>query len=99
MSKRNRQRGKKYERWVANDLGGRRVGLLGMEDVVTSIYAIECKERQKLPAFIKNVMAQAKANCPDDKLPLVCLHELNTSHQSDVVMMEYSVFKTISRGR
>jgi len=41
-------------------------------------------------------MAQAKANCPDDRLALVCLHELNTNHEHDLVVMEYSVFKVLA---
>ena len=93
---RNRQRGKDYERWLARDLEGRRVGLLGMEDVVTNRFAIECKEREKLPRFIHKCISQAKANCPDDKLAIVALHELNTSHDKDLIVMEYSVFRTIT---
>jgi len=39
----NRDRGKSYERWLAQDLGGRRIGLLGSEDVLTNKFAIEAK--------------------------------------------------------
>jgi len=92
----NRDRGKSYERWLAQDLGGRRIGLLGSEDVLTNTFAIEAKEREKLPAFLKKTMAQAKANCPDDRLALVCLHELHTNHEHDLVVMEYSVFKVLA---
>ena len=95
MSK-NRDRGKSLERWVAQDLGGRRIGLLGREDVLTNKFAIECKEREKLPAFLKKTMAQAKNNCPDDRLPIVCLHELNSNHDHDLVVMEYSVYKVLA---
>jgi hypothetical protein len=95
MSK-NRQRGKSYERWLAADLDGRRVGILCREDVLTRRFAIEAKERQRLPAFLKKTMAQAKANCPDDKLALVMLHELHSNHDHDLVIMEYSTFKTIA---
>lgn len=96
MSK-NRDRGKSYERWIAQDLGGRRIGLLGMEDVIlpSPPLSIECKEREKLPRFILKCLSQAKANCPDDKMAVVCLHELNKSHAGDVVLMEYPVFKTL----
>lgn len=95
MSQRNRNRGKSYERWLANDLGGRRVGLLGMEDVSlpTPPLAIECKEREKLPKFIKDVVAQAENNSPDDMMALVCLHELNSSHEKDIVIMRLPVLK------
>jgi len=94
MSK-NRRRGKDLERWVASDLGGRRVGILGSEDVSTPRFALECKERKKLPQFIKKTMAQAKANTPDGKFAAVVLHELNSSHEKDIVLMEYTTFRML----
>lgn len=95
MSKKNRDRGKSYERWLANYLGGRRVGLLGMEDVVLSTppISIECKEREKLPESIKGWMAQAEANTPEDMLAMVCLHELNSSHEKDFVVIRLPALK------
>ena len=95
MSKRNRNRGKDYERWLANDLGGRRTGILGNEDVLTPRFSVEAKEREKMPKFIKDCVGQAIRNCPDNKLPIVCLHKLGGSHHGDIVIMEYSVFKAI----
>jgi len=95
VSKRNRNRGKDYERWLAQDLAGRRTGILGNEDVVTARFGIEAKEREKIPKFIENSMEQAKRNCPDDKLPLFCLHKLGADHKDDLVVTFYSVFKAI----
>ena len=89
MSKRNRQRGKSYERWLANDLDGRRVGLLGMEDVLAGKYAIEAKEREKLPKFLTNTMEQAERNCPQGKTAVVCLHKNAGNHDDDMVVMRY----------
>lgn len=99
MSKKNRERGKRYERFIASDLGGRRVGILGDEDVSLEGISAECKERQKLPEFIKKCMAQALTNCADDKMPVVFLHEHNTLHSDDVVMMPYLAFKELYLGK
>lgn len=89
MSK-NRRRGKDLERFVAFDLpGGRRVGILGQEDVSLPGFSIECKERKKYPAFLDNAMSQAVKNCRG-KMPIVIFHKLNQIHENDLVIMRYS---------
>lgn len=93
MSRKNRQRGKSLERFIAKDLGGRRVGLLGMVDVEAGDYSIETKERKKMPKFIMDSMLQATKNKIGGKLPIVILHELNQSHEKDIVVMWYKNFK------
>jgi len=95
MSKKNRQRGKDYEKWVASYFKGRRVGILGNEDVDLPCIGAECKERERLPAFIRKCMSQAVMNCPDNKLPVVFLHELNKMHEGDVVLMPLPVFEVM----
>jgi hypothetical protein len=96
MSK-NRDRGKSYERWIAQDLGGRRVGILGQHDVeITSPpIAVECKERQRMPTFMRKTMQQAIDNCPDDKLPIAIVHELNMDHGKDIVLCQYNTFRLL----
>ena len=47
---RNRQRGKECERVIAKMLGGKRVGILGNEDVSHPEYSIEVKSRQEFVA-------------------------------------------------
>lgn len=94
MSSRNRNRGKALERFVAADLGGRRTAILGQEDVMVHGMAIECKERQRLPAFITKCMAQAEENARGD-VAVVILHELNQGHERDIVMLRYLDFKAI----
>ncbi len=94
MSNRNRRRGKDLERHVAHDLGGRRVGILGHEDVMAHGFAIETKERQTLPAFIIKCMAQAESNARGDAA-VVILHELGKSHGLDVVMLRYRDFRAL----
>ena len=96
MSNRNRQRGKALERFVAKDLGGRRVGILGQEDVILyhGGFSLECKERQKLPAIIWASMEQAIRNAKKSGLrPGVILHELGKGHPGDIVMIRYEDFR------
>jgi len=59
----NRQRGKATERAVAKRIGGKRVGILGAEDVSHPLFSIEVKSRK---AFVAgDWMAQAVRNCPE----------------------------------
>ena len=94
MSSRNRRRGKDLERFVAADLGGRRVGILGQADVELRGFSIETKERKSLPAFIVKCMAQAERNARGDAA-IVVLHELNQEHGRDIVMLRYRDFRAI----
>lgn len=92
MSNKNRRRGKDYERWLAQDLGGLRIGILGYEDVILrtgwSAWSIECKETQRLPAIIRKGMAQAIANAKrNGNRPLLCIHEHSGRHEDDAVVL------------
>lgn len=93
MSKKNRDRGKRLERFLANDLKGRRIGLLGKEDVQLDRFSIECKERKKMPTFLKKSMKQAFQNCEDGKAPVLILHEHDQPHGLDLVIMYYVFWK------
>jgi len=98
MSNKNRQRGKSLERFIAKDLGGRRVGILGQEDVILhhGAFSLEVKERKKLPVFIWNCMAQADRNAQrNGNRPGVVLHELGDDHDKDTVMIRYRDFKAL----
>jgi hypothetical protein len=95
MSNKNRQRGKSLERFIAKDLGGRRVGILGQEDVILHRgISCECKERVKLPMFIHRCMAQAEGNAKGETA-IVILHELGKEHEQDFVLCRYKDFKAI----
>lgn len=96
MSK-NRRRGKDLERFVASDLGGRRVGILGQEDVTLPEMSIECKERKKYPAFLDNAMSQSAKNCRG-KIPIVIFHKLNQIHENDLVIMRYIDWRKFIKG-
>ena len=99
MSSRKRQRGKDLERFVASDLGGRRVGILGQEDVLWRGIAVECKERDEkgFPKSIRDWMAQAEENAKG-ATAIVILHKLGSNHDEDIVMSRYKDFKSFMEG-
>lgn len=87
----NRQRGKSYERYIANRLGGRRMGVMGKEDVDHPLFSIECKSFARFAG--EKVMAQAERNAYKDKTPLSIVHIRGNSHDKDIVMMRLSDFE------
>ena len=86
MSKKNRNRGKALERYVAKLFGGERLGLLNYEDVRLTHFSIEAKEREHLPMSIKKWYAQATVHA-GERIPMVYLHELNRPHGEDLVII------------
>ncbi|MCX8070087.1 MAG: hypothetical protein N2738_06250 [Thermodesulfovibrionales bacterium] len=87
----NRQRGKNTERAIAKILKGKRVGVLGNEDIQHPLFSIEVKTRQK---FIgDSFMKQAIKNCPQGKTPLAVVHIGGKHHNNDIVLMRLKDFE------
>ncbi len=86
--KHNRDRGKRTEQAVAGLLNGKRLGLLGSEDVSAGPFSIEVKDRMTFAGA--SFMAQAVRNCPTGKTPLVVVHVTGKRHESDLVMIRLS---------
>lgn len=84
----NRNRGKKTEAAIAKRLGGKRLGILGNDDVQAGAFSIEVKDRVKFVGT--GFMEQAVRNCPKDKTPLVVVHVTGARHDGDLVMMRLS---------
>lgn len=100
MSNRNRRRGKDLEKFIAADLDGERIGILGKEDVVVHHggFSLECKERKSIPMFIWNSMTQAQKNAAKRGYrPAVVLHGAGKDHDGDIVFIRYEDFKAILR--
>jgi len=78
---------KQVERRIARQLGGYRTGALSddLADVRTPWLCIECKHRQRLPAWLKGALGQAQRYAGPDQLPIVVLHE-HGRHDSMVVL-------------
>lgn len=61
-------------------------------DVVSNWLSVECKARKQLPAWLRDALEQARAGCPEYKLPIVVLHETGCRRDEDVVMMRLGDF-------
>lgn len=92
-SRKNRTRGKRAERHVAKTLNGKRVGTLGGEDVSHDLLSVEVKSRQRFVG--ETFMSQAKANCPDGKIPAVVVHIHGKRHADDLVILRMVDFKEL----
>ena len=89
----NRSRGKNVEREIAKILRGKRVGILGSEDISHPTFSIEVKSRKK---FVANQwMQQAEKNNKDKKIPLVVVHESHKPHTKDLVILNILDFKDL----
>jgi len=62
------------ERGVAKLLHGRRVGILGNQDVETDLFDVEVKHGKQVPKTIGKWWKQALRNCREDKKPLLVMH-------------------------
>lgn len=76
----NRDRWKRTERRIAAELGGQRVPVTGRSrgdapDIEHDRFSIEVKERQELPGWLRDAMAQAVAAATGDRIPVTILHE------------------------
>lgn len=87
----NRQRGKNTERAIAKRIKGRRVGILGREDIQHELWSIEVKSRVKFSG--EGFMQQAIRNCPQGKTPLVVVHIHGRQHSKDLVIMKMKDFE------
>ena len=89
---------KKYERRIARDLGGRRVGVLGSEDIEHPIYSIEAKLLKSLPKWLTGLWKQTQGNCPAGKIPFACVKEKNRNDDNAFVILRYIDFKNLING-
>ncbi|MFQ5901692.1 MAG: hypothetical protein ACE5IH_09070 [Thermodesulfobacteriota bacterium] len=94
--KKNRQRGKDTEKAIAKLLNGRRIGVLGKEDIQKDNLSIEVKHRK---AFVGSKwLTQAIKNCKDGKIPVVIVHTHNSRHDNDCVIMRLKDWKELIKG-
>lgn len=86
---------KKFERRIALQLGGRRIGVLGGEDVEHKILSGECKLLKKLPAWLLDVYLQSYRNCPEGKIPFCCVKQKGKNDKNAFVILRFGDFKEI----
>lgn len=90
---------KAVERSFAKKLGGRRVGILSKEDIMTQDYSYEIKVREKLPEFLKKAYKQAVGNSFDGKIPILVLKEKYKQYKDSLVILSLEDFQElINRG-
>jgi len=95
MGNKNRDRGNSLQRYMSKRLGGLNVGILGGEDIMLEggKFSIEVKERQSFAGW--KFMEQAINNSSPKKIPIVILHILKKSHNTDLVMIQLKDWEEI----
>lgn len=91
---------KSVERKIAGFLGGVRVPITGRQrgsapDIEHPRWSIEVKERQTLPDWLLDAMAQADAANNGDKISVAILHKKGNVFQNDLVVMRLKDLKEI----
>ncbi|MCR4286903.1 MAG: hypothetical protein NUW09_02695 [Deltaproteobacteria bacterium] len=81
----NRKRGKRNEHALAKRLNGKRVGILGKEDISCGPFSLEVKSFARF-AGVK-IMEQAERNAPEGKTPLAIVHIRGQRRDADIVML------------
>ncbi len=91
---------KEHERRTARRLSGVRNGNRGTatSDVDAGPFAVECKSRKEIPAWLLDAMAQARRNA-GDRVPIVVLHQVGQHSDNDLVVMRMADFQSIAANR
>ena len=89
---------KRSERRVAAILGGERVPITGRQrgdapDIRHAWLSPEVKHRAKLPNWLDDSLAQARAAARDGQLPIVVLHEAGRRHDDNLVLVRLGDFR------
>ena len=82
----NRNRGKATERAIAKRVGGKRVGVMGGEDISHEWASFEVKNRVR--STTHGFMEQATRNAPQGTVPSVIIHKHGDRHGNDLVCMK-----------
>ena len=85
LQRRNRNRGKNAERAVAKIFGGKRMGVLGGEDVMHPSFSIESKTTVSFVA--RKWMAQCENNNKDNKIPIVVHFQKHLPRSKGLVIL------------
>jgi hypothetical protein len=86
---------KDHERRTAAILNGERTSqpYANLPDVVAGDFVVECKEREALPKWIMDAMAQVVGHAREGQLPLVVLHQKHKHQRNDLVVLRMRDFK------
>ncbi len=89
---------KATERQIAAALGGERVPITGRQrgsapDVRHDWLAIEVKHRRRIPAWLLEAMAQARASAGASQLPIAVVHEHGHRFSEALVVLRLEDFR------
>jgi len=93
IARSNRRRGKRVQKRIAQEMGARNVGIFGGEDAEHPKFSIEAKSKKVFSGT--KFIEQAEKNCPKGKIPIVILHLVGKSYNTDIVMIRIDKFKEL----
>lgn len=95
------KRWKRAEREIARRVGGLRLPASGLEapDVIAPGLSVEVKDRNRLPAWLKDAMVQAERQAPLGSLPIVVLHEAGQRYDDALVVLRLRSFLSVANAR
>lgn len=94
LQRRNRNRGKATEKAIAKMTGGKRIGVLGSEDVLHPVYSIETKSKQSFVA--SSWFEQCERNNKEHKIPLLVVHVRGRRHNNDFAILKLTDLMALS---
>jgi len=88
---------KATERAIAKRLQGQRVGNRGAAspDVETSWACVECKERQRLPQWLRRGLAQAEEGATDGRVGVLVLHQKGERYSDAIVCLRLAALERL----
>lgn len=92
QAKKNRARGKAHQKKVAEKVNGLNLGTLGGTDVLSDLFLIEAKSREKFVGTGWYEQAEKHKKQFPSKMPLVVIHINKKSYDSDMVMLKLTDF-------
>lgn len=95
INRRNRNRSYSSEKAAELLFRAKRISILGGEDLEHLLFSVEVKSRQLPPKWLEDWMTQAEDNCPENRVPLVYMHEISKRRDEDLVFMRVKDFRKV----
>jgi hypothetical protein len=90
---------KEHERRTARRLSGIRNGNRGTatSDVTAGRYAVECKSRKALPAWLLDALNQAARNAGEGQIGIVVLHQVGQRSDNDIICIRLADWLAVTK--
>lgn len=89
--KKNKQRGYRFEKVIADKLKTFRMGTMGKEDVYHPDYSIECKDYARYAGA--KILEQAERNNTRGVVPFGVVHVRGTQYDESIVLIRWKHFE------